>query len=58
MFILPLVDAEMCKSAIAHKLELFKQIASVLQGDVKPSEFVFSSMVKQVSKDEHGKAVV
>jgi len=31
-----LIDAEMCKSAIAHKLELFKQIASVLQGDVKP----------------------
>ncbi|KAF8078441.1 Fcf1-domain-containing protein [Lyophyllum atratum] len=31
-----LVDSEMCKEAINHKIELVKQLATVLQGDVKP----------------------
>ncbi|KAJ7102217.1 PIN domain-like protein [Mycena belliarum] len=31
-----LVDAEMCKAATESKIELAKQLASVLQGDVKP----------------------
>ncbi|KAG5644727.1 hypothetical protein DXG03_007856 [Asterophora parasitica] len=31
-----LVDAEMCKAAIDHKIELVKQLTSVLQGEVKP----------------------
>ncbi|KAK7064472.1 rRNA-processing protein utp23 [Favolaschia claudopus] len=31
-----LVDSEMCKTATEHKIELVKQINSVLQGDVKP----------------------
>lgn len=32
-----LVDSEMCKAATDLKIELAKQLASVLQGDVKPS---------------------
>jgi U3 small nucleolar RNA-associated protein 23 len=35
----PPVDSEMCKTATEHKLELIKQLAIVLQGTVKPSEF-------------------
>ncbi|KIY45422.1 Fcf1-domain-containing protein, partial [Fistulina hepatica ATCC 64428] len=31
-----LVDSTMCRSAIEHKIELSKQLATVLQGDVKP----------------------
>ncbi|TFK40988.1 Fcf1-domain-containing protein [Crucibulum laeve] len=31
-----LVDSEMCKVATAHKLDLVKQLGSVLQGEVKP----------------------
>lgn len=32
------VDSHMCKEAVAHKIELAKQLAVVLQGTVKPSE--------------------
>ncbi|KAJ7275333.1 Fcf1-domain-containing protein [Mycena haematopus] len=31
-----LVDSEMCKDATEHKIELVKQLNSVLQGDMKP----------------------
>ncbi|KAI0348620.1 Fcf1-domain-containing protein, partial [Trametopsis cervina] len=31
-----LVDSEMCKTAIAQKIELYKQLGVVLQGTVKP----------------------
>ncbi|KAF7339717.1 rRNA-processing protein utp23 [Mycena sanguinolenta] len=31
-----LVDSEMCKEATEHKIELVKQLNSVLQGDMKP----------------------
>ncbi|KAI0815180.1 Fcf1-domain-containing protein [Irpex lacteus] len=31
-----LVDSEMCKDAISHKIELVKQLSVVLQGSVKP----------------------
>ncbi|KAF7339900.1 rRNA-processing protein utp23 [Mycena venus] len=31
-----LVDSEMCKAATEHKLELAKQLNSVLQGEIKP----------------------
>ncbi|KAF9535850.1 Fcf1-domain-containing protein [Crepidotus variabilis] len=31
-----LVDSELCKEAVAHKIELVKQIYTVLQGEVKP----------------------
>ncbi|KAI0757076.1 Fcf1-domain-containing protein [Daedaleopsis nitida] len=31
-----LVDSHMCKDAVAHKIELAKQLAVVLQGTVKP----------------------
>ena len=34
------VDSEMCKTATEHKLELLKLLGLVLQGMVKPSEFV------------------
>ena len=33
-----LVDADMCKAAIDNKMDLYKQLEMVLQGDVKPSE--------------------
>ena len=32
------VDSHMCKDAIAHKIDLVKQLGVVLQGTVKPSE--------------------
>ena len=32
------VDSHMCKEAMTHKIELVKQLASVLQGTVKPRE--------------------
>ena len=35
------VDSHMCKEAIAHKIELAKQLGVVLQGTVKPSERAF-----------------
>ncbi|KAL4243483.1 PIN domain-like protein [Abortiporus biennis] len=31
-----LMDSEMCKEAISHKIELVKQLGVVLQGEVKP----------------------
>ncbi|KAF9270398.1 hypothetical protein L218DRAFT_888885 [Marasmius fiardii PR-910] len=31
-----LVDSQMCKEAIEHKIDLVKQLGSVLQGEVKP----------------------
>ncbi|KAF5377531.1 hypothetical protein D9615_005249 [Tricholomella constricta] len=31
-----LIDAEMCKTATDHKIELVKQLGTVLQGEVKP----------------------
>ncbi|KAI0778105.1 PIN domain-like protein [Trametes elegans] len=31
-----LVDSHMCKEAVAHKIELVKQLGAVLQGTVKP----------------------
>jgi hypothetical protein len=31
------VDSEICKSAVTQKLDLHKQLYSVLQGEVKPS---------------------
>ncbi|KAI0651775.1 Fcf1-domain-containing protein [Trametes meyenii] len=31
-----LVDSHMCKEAVAHKIELVKQLSAVLQGTVKP----------------------
>lgn len=31
-----LVDSEMCKAAIDHKIDLVKQVRTVLQGEVKP----------------------
>lgn len=31
-----LFDSEMCKSAVAHKIDLIKQLPLVLQGEVKP----------------------
>lgn len=34
----PPVDSEMCKTAIEHKIELLKQLESVLHGTVKPSK--------------------
>ena len=34
------VDAETCVMAVTGKLDLVKQLATVLQGEVKPSEFV------------------
>ncbi|KAF7978871.1 hypothetical protein HWV62_44355 [Athelia sp. TMB] len=33
-----LIDSEMCKTATEHKIELVKQLGTVLQGEVKPSE--------------------
>lgn len=32
------VDSHMCKEAMTHKIELVKQLGSVLQGTVKPCE--------------------
>jgi len=31
-----LVDSEMCKTAVSHKIDLVKQLGVVLQGDIKP----------------------
>ena len=39
----PAVDSHMCKEAVAHKIELVKQLGIVLQGTVKPSESSYSS---------------
>ena len=33
------VDSEMCAEAVASKMDLAKQLGTVLQGSVKPSEF-------------------
>ncbi|CDO72319.1 hypothetical protein BN946_scf184977.g16 [Trametes cinnabarina] len=33
-----LIDSHMCKEAVAHKIELVKQLGIVLQGTVKPSD--------------------
>ena len=33
-----IVDSEMCKASISHKIDLAKQLGVVLQGTVKPSE--------------------
>lgn len=37
------VDSEICKSAVTQKLDLQKQLYSVLQGEVKPSGSLTSS---------------
>lgn len=34
----PLVDPETCKMAIENKFDLIKQLSTVAQGEVKPSE--------------------
>ena len=33
----PLVDSEMCKSTTEFKIDLIKQLGTVLQGEIKPS---------------------
>ena len=38
MACMDVVDSHMCKEAVAHKIELVKQLGVVLQGTVKPSE--------------------
>ena len=30
----------MCKEAVTHKIDLLKQLGSVLQGTVKPCEYI------------------
>ena len=42
------VDSEICKSAVTQKLDLQKQLYSVLQGEVKPSgsPFLWKRMKK------------
>lgn len=37
-----IVDSEMCKAAINQKLDFAKQLSVVLQGDVKPSELLWT----------------
>ena len=37
------VDSEICKSAVTQKIDLQKQLYSVLQGEVKPSGSLTSS---------------
>ena len=41
----------MCKEAVAHKIDLLKQLGSVLQGTVKPCEFYSSSLLPCGSRD-------
>lgn len=47
-----IVDSEMCKESISHKIDLAKQLGVVLQGTVKPSELLFALSVQMYQGSE------
>ena len=52
------VDSEICKSAVTQKLDLQKQLYSVLQGEVKPSGSLTSSHFPETFDYSNGKAAL